>query len=456
METFIRISQLIASLGLLILLHEFGHYITARMFKIRVEKFYLFFDFLFPLPGVLNFSLFKKKIGDTEYGIGWFPMGGYVSIAGMIDESLDTDAMAKPAEPWEFRAHPAWQRLIVMLGGIIVNVLLAFIIYAGVLFAWGEKKIPMTSLKDGIACTDSLGQSVGFKTGDKILSIDNKPIKYFDDLRLEILLGHTVQIDRNGERIELNLPKDFIDKLGKTESYSFVSLRLPYVFKEFAEGSVNKNAGLKNSDLVTGINDTIQTKYFDEFQSALTNFKNKIVTLNIKRNNEALKVPVKVTAEGKIQAHVKGFKEEEELEKLGVLKFERFKYGFFAAFPAGVSKTFDQLEKYYRQFKKMFEPSTGAYKHLSGFGGMTKMFSGEWVWEDFWNMTAFLSVILAFMNLLPIPALDGGHVVFTLYEMITRRSPSVKVLTYAQYVGMAFLLFIMLYANLNDVFHFGK
>lgn len=455
MGTFIQISQFIASLGLLILLHEFGHFITARMFKIRVEKFYLFFDFLFPLPGVLNFSLFKKKIGDTEYGIGWFPMGGYVSIAGMIDESLDTEAMAKPAEPWEFRAHPAWQRLIVMLGGIIVNVLLAFIIYAGILFTWGEKKVPMVSLKDGIACTDSLGKAVGFRTGDKILSVDNKPVKYFDDLRLEILLGHTVQIDRNGEKVEVKLPQDFIDQIAKTENLFFVTLRVPYVFDKLTENSINKNASLKPGDIFVGINDSIKVRYIDEVQAALKNFKNQSVTLNVKRGSEIVNVPVKVSSDSKIEAHfiVPTY---EEMESLGAIGVERHKFGFFEAFPAGVAMTFEQLDKYIRQFKMMFTPSTGAYKHLGGFKSMSKMFGHEWDWEEFWQRTAFLSIVLAFMNLLPIPALDGGHVVFTLYEMITRRTPSVKVLTYAQYAGMAFLLFVMLYANLNDFLHFGK
>lgn len=455
MGTFIQISQFIASLGLLILLHEFGHFITARMFKIRVEKFYLFFDFLFPLPGVLNFALFKKKIGDTEYGLGWFPMGGYVSIAGMIDESLDTEAMAKPAEPWEFRAHPAWQRLIVMLGGIIVNVLLAFIIYAAILFTWGEKKVPMSSLKHGIECNDSLGRAVGFKTGDKILSVDNKPVKYFDDLRLEILLGHTVQIDRNGEKVEIKLPQDFVDQIAKTENLFFVNLRMPAIFGEFTEGSINKNADLKTSDLIFGINDSIKISYYDEFQAAVKKFKNETIKLNIKRGDNILSVPVKVSADSKIQAKFNPGTED-ELEKYGVLSFERSRYGFFASFPAGVSMTFDQLNKYVRQFKMMFTPSTGAYKHLGGFKSMSKMFGHKWDWEEFWQRTAFLSIVLAFMNLLPIPALDGGHVVFTLYEMITRRTPSIKVLTYAQYAGMAFLLFVMLYANLNDFFHFAK
>ena len=454
MGTFINIAQFITSLGLLILLHEFGHFITARMFKIRVDKFYLFFDFLFPLPGVLNFALFKKKIGDTEYGIGWFPMGGYVQIAGMIDENLDTEQMNKPAEPWEFRAHPAWQRLIVMLGGIIVNVLLAFLIYAMILFTWGEKKIPMESLKDGIECSDSLGMAVGFRTGDKIISVDGNPVKYLDDLRIEILLGQTVQIDRNGERVELTLPKDFIDQIATSEKFGFGNPRTPAIFAEFVKGSVNKGAGLKEFDRVVGINDTIHLTFHDEFKQSIKQFAGQTINLNVERNATNVTVPVKVTNEGKIEAAFAG--RPQDLVKLGIISIETKAYGFFESFPAGVVKTGQELDKYIRQFKMIFTPSTGGYKHIGGFKSMSKMFGDEWNWEDFWNRTAFLSVVLAFMNLLPIPALDGGHVVFTLYEMITRRAPSVKVLTYAQYVGMAILLFLMLYANLNDFVHFFK
>jgi regulator of sigma E protease len=455
MGTFINIAQFLTSLGLLFLLHEFGHYITARMFKIRVDKFYMFFDFLFPLPGVLNFSLFKKKIGDTEYGIGWFPMGGYVQIAGMIDESLDTEAMKKPAEPWEFRAHPAWQRLIVMLGGIIVNILLAFIIYAMVLFVWGEKKVPMSSVKYGIECIDSLGTSVGFKSGDKIVSIDGKPLKYFDDLRIELLLGSKVQIDRGGQMIELTLPKNFIDQIATKEKFGFGSPRTPSVFYEFAPNSINYNANLKAFDKITAVNDSIAVQFNDELRLALRKFAGQTISLNIDRNGEKLQVPIKVSNEGLMEASV-GASPNYSLDSLGIIAFETRTYGFFESFPAGVAMTFDKLDFYVRQFKLIFTPSTGGYKHIGGFKSMAKMFGDEWVWEDFWTRTAFISVVLAFMNLLPIPALDGGHVVFTLYEMITRRAPSVKVLTYAQYVGMAILLALMLYANLNDFLHFFK
>ncbi len=454
MGTFIQISQFIASLGLLILLHEFGHFITARMFKIRVDKFYLFFDFLFPLPGVLNFAIFKKKIGDTEYGLGWFPMGGYVQIAGMIDESMDTEQMNKPAEPWEFRAHPAWQRLIVMLGGIIVNVLLAFLIYAMILFTWGEKKIPMESLKDGIECADSLGTAVGFRTGDKIVSVDGTPVKYLDDLRIELLLGHKVQIDRSGEKVEIVLPKDFLDQIATAEKFGFGMPRKPAIFAEFTKGSINKGAGLKEMDRVIAINDSISSKFYDEFTVNLKKFAGQTINLNVERGTQKLSIPVKVDSIGKLEAAFAN--NPDDLERLGIISFETKTYGFFESFPAGVVMTFDKLNFYLRQFKMIFTPSTGGYKHIGGFKSMAKMFGDEWNWEDFWNRTAFLSVVLAFMNLLPIPALDGGHVVFTLYEMITRRAPSIKVLTYAQYVGMALLLFLMLYANLNDFLHFFK
>lgn len=453
MELFIKIAQFITGLGLLILLHEFGHFIAARAFKIRVEKFYLFFDFLFPLPGVLNFSLFKKKIGDTEYGLGWFPMGGYVAIAGMIDENLNTEQMNAPAEPWEFRAKPAWQRLIVMLGGIIVNILLAFLIYAMVLFVWGEEKMPMSNLKDGIACNDSTSKAIGFRTGDKIIAVDGKPILYFDDLRLDVLLGHSVWINRNGQDVTITLPKNFIDKIASKENLAFIGPRIPWYYSSTPDTSINRGVKFQFGDKLVGINDSIKLTYIDELITELDKHKNGTVKLNLLRNGQPVSQEVKVSENGKTEiVYANG----EELEKLGVFKFVKRKYGFFEAFPAGVSMTGDKLGSYIKQFKLIFSPGTGAYKHLSGFAGMANMYGGTWNWEAFWTRTAFISVVLAFMNLLPIPALDGGHVVFTLYEMVTRRKPSVKFLTYAQYAGMAILLFLMLYANLNDYFHFFR
>lgn len=445
----IQAVQLLLSLSILILFHEGGHFIAARIFKTRVEKFYLFFDFLFPLPGLLNFSLFKKKIGDTEYGLGWFPLGGYVQISGMIDESLDTEAMKKPAEPWEFRSKPAWQRLIIMLGGIIVNILLAFIIYAMVLFAWGEDKLPMSELKNGIQA-DSLAQNLGFKTGDKIISVNGESVDYYDNLMAKVISAQTVVVERDGRNTTINLPVDLIDRLAKNERAGLLQVRVPFVIGAVPDTSLNIKGGLKTFDKVIAVNDTLSMPYFDQIKSYIKSHKGETISLTVVRGGAEVKLPeIKISNEGNLEVElVNTFK---ELDSLNIMKLEHTSYGFFASFPAGVKKTWNTLKFYVEQFKLMLSPSTGGYKHMGGFISMGKIFQNEWDWQGFWNRTAFISIVLAFMNLLPIPALDGGHVLFTLWEMITRRAPSVKFLTYAQYVGMAFLLLLMLYANGNDI-----
>ncbi|MDP2386069.1 MAG: RIP metalloprotease RseP [Bacteroidota bacterium] len=446
--------QLILSLSILIAFHEGGHFIAARIFKTRVEKFYLFFDFLFPLPGVLNFSLFKKKIGDTEYGLGWFPLGGYVQISGMIDESLDTEAMKKPAEPWEFRSKPAWQRLIIMLGGIIVNVLLAFFIYAMVLFAWGEDKLPMNQLKDGIA-VDSLARNLGFKTGDKIISVEGQEIVYFNDLLAKTISAKTVVIERDGKQQTINLPVDLLDKIAKNERAGLIQPRIPFVIDYMNDTLLNSKAGFQRFDKVIAFNDSNKITYFDEWKSSIKGLKNQTISVTVERNGKPVVIPnVKVSAEGSTELDfITSFK---QLDSLNAFRLEHTSYGFFASFPAGVKKTWNTLQFYIDQFKLILSPSTGGYKHVGGFISMGKIFESEWDWQGFWSRTAFISIILAFMNLLPIPALDGGHVLFTLWEMITRRAPSVKFLTYAQYVGMAFLLLLMVYANGNDIIKLFK
>lgn len=441
--------QLILSLSILITFHEGGHFIAARIFKTRVEKFYLFFDFLFPMPGVLNFSLFKKKIGDTEYGLGWFPLGGYVQISGMIDESLDTEALKKPAEPWEFRSKPAWQRLIIMLGGIIVNVLLAFFIYAMVLFVWGEDKLPMNQLKDGIA-VDSLARNLGFKTGDKIISVEGQEIIYFNDLLAKTISAKTVVVERDGKQETINLPVDLLDKIAKNERAGLIQPRIPFLIDYMNDTLLNAKAGFQRFDKVIAFNDSNKITYFDEWKSSIKGLKNQTISVTVERNGKPIVIPnVKVSAEGSTELNfVTSFK---QLDSLNAFRLEHTSYGFFASFPAGVKKTWNTLQFYIDQFKLILSPSTGGYKHVGGFISMGKIFESEWDWQGFWSRTAFISIILAFMNLLPIPALDGGHVLFTLWEMITRRAPSVKFLTYAQYVGMAFLLLLMVYANGNDI-----
>jgi regulator of sigma E protease len=445
----IQAIQLLLSLSILILFHEGGHFIAARMFKTRVEKFYLFFDFLFPLPSLLNFSLFKKKIGDTEYGLGWFPLGGYVQISGMVDESLDLETLKKPAEPWEFRSKPAWQRLIIMLGGIIVNILLAFFIYALVLFAWGEDKIPMSNLKNGIVA-DSLAQEFGFKTGDKIISVDGEQIDYYDNLMMKVITGKQVLIEREGKQLTIDLPIDLIDKIASNERAGLLQFRIPFLISEVPDTSINAKAGLKKYDQVLAINDTLPMQFHDEVKSFIKSHKGETVSLTVLRANEKLKInDVKISSEGNLEILlVNTYK---ELDSLGIFKLQHKDFGFFASIPAGISKTWNVLGSYIDQFKLILSPSTGGYKHMGGFISMGKIFQDEWDWQGFWNRTAFISVILAFMNLLPIPGLDGGHVLFTLWEMVTRKAPSVKFLTYAQYVGMAFLLLLMIYANGNDI-----
>ncbi len=442
MEVFIKASQFILSLSLLIVLHELGHFIPAKLFKTRVEKFYLFFDY--------KFSLFKKKIGGTEYGIGWIPLGGYVKISGMIDESMDTEQMKQPAQPWEFRSKPAWQRLIIMLGGVFVNFVLGFGIYIMILFVWGENYLPNDSLKDGIWVTDSLGYELGLKTGDKFITVDDNKLKSFSSITNELVNGNSFVIERNGETIEKEIPIDFISKLIAKGKGGFISPRMPFVIGQFSETSVNKESGLKTKDLVTGVNGT-SLKYFDEASAILNQYKNEKVTLTVQRNNETQEILVQLDENGKIGIAL-GALSFDDMEKLGYYALKTKKYSFAEAIPAGTQKGYETLTGYIKQLKKVFNPETGAYKGLGGFISIGSIFPSTWSWQAFWSITALLSIMLAFMNLLPIPALDGGHVVFTLYEMITGRKPSDKFLEYAQIVGFVILMALLIFANANDVF----
>ncbi len=445
-----QILQLILSLSILVAIHEFGHYITAKWFKCKVEKFYLFFD-----PW---FSVFKKKIGETEYGIGWLPLGGYVKIAGMVDESMDKEQMKQPPQPWEFRSKPAWQRLIIMLAGVTMNILLAFFVYAMVLFVWGEEKIPNNSVKNGIYCADSLLLKYGFEHGDKIVSLNGKTAKYFDDIPAEFIVSDSVMVERNGVQKQINLPKDLLGQLAelKKKGVGFIEIRLPAMIGDISDkffDTLNaKKAGIKSLDKVISI-DSVPVNFYNEIGPMLQQKKNALVKFEVERNAVKQIVEVKVNEEGKIGIVSI---DERVMDSLRLLKVDTFKYGFFASFPAGVSKTFDKLFGYAGQVKKIATPGSGGYKAVGGFKRIASIFPTPWSWQAFWSITAFLSVMLAFMNLLPIPALDGGHVMFTLYEMITGRKPNEKFLEYAQIVGMVILLGLMLYANGNDWFGWGK
>ncbi|MEO9146927.1 MAG: RIP metalloprotease RseP [Ginsengibacter sp.] len=476
----LQAGYLIFSLSILVIIHEFGHYLTAKWFKCRVEKFYLFFD-----PW---FSIFKKKIGETEYGVGWLPLGGYVKIAGMVDESMDKEQLKQPPQPWEFRSKPAWQRLIIMLAGVTMNVLLAFFIYAMILYKWGETKLPIQNAQYGIWVTDSLMNKIGLQNGDKIEAVNGEPVKYFDDLPAKILLGKQITLERDGKEQTINIPINMIEQLveKKGRRTPLVQPRIPVIIGGFMSpeeiAALSKNANLsvdtrasnplrKNDetsndniynynrdhlkvfDKITAV-DSTPVSFFDEMSPLLQQKKGDSVTLTLIRDGQSIQTKVLVDTAGKIGFYVLN---ENQADSLGILKQETKKYGFLASFPAGVKKTGQQLDFYVQQFKMILNPETGAYKGLGGFKAMASIFpSYGWNWEAFWKITAFFSIILAFMNLLPIPALDGGHVVFTLVEMITGRKPSDKFLEYAQIAGMIILFALLIFANGNDWFGWGR
>ncbi len=433
----IKAAQLILSLSLLVIIHEFGHFILARLFKTRVEKFYLFFD-----PW---FSLFKVKKGDTEYGIGWLPLGGYVKISGMIDESMDKEAMKLPAQDYEFRSKKTWQRLLIMVGGVVMNFILAFIIYIGILYAWGEQYLPTANVKYGIE-VDSVGQKIGFQNGDKILLVEGQPVEDFHKVIATVILdkASTVQVERGGQKVDVNISDDDLALLIK--SRGVLSFRLPFDYKvaKIAKSSPAKEAGIKAGDRILGMGGK-KYEYNDQFKSALKDSIGKKVVLNVLRDNKEIAIAMVIPSSGLL-----GIQIDQDLEK--VFEFRTIKYGLLASVPAGISRGFNTINDYLKQFKLIFSPKTKAYESLGGFIAIGNIFPGAWNWYSFWNMTALLSIILAVMNLLPIPALDGGHVMFLLFEMITGRKPGDKFLEYAQIVGMVLLLTLVIYANGNDIF----
>ena len=441
MEIVIKLSQFLLSLSLLIILHELGHFIPSKIFKTRVEKFYLFFD--------IKYSLFKKKIGETEYGIGWLPLGGYVKISGMIDESMDKEQMALPPQPWEFRSKPAWQRLIIMLGGVTVNFILAFIIYIGMAYAYGDTYLNNSELKDGIAVTSKVGEELGLKSGDKIIAIDGEKIAHFDDIPVKLLFSKSVLIERAGQEQTIIFPVDLIDKVLKGEKRPFIGIREPFLIGKVADTSANAKV-LQAKDIIKSING-VTTVYADQVTDILKANKNKILDAVVVREEKDVPVKLVINKEGKLgiyQASL-GVK---SLEKLGFYKFSTQEYGFLESIPVGIEKGKNQLFGYGKQLKAIFNPETGAYKGVGGFKAIFDIFPSTWSWEVFWNITALLSIMLGVMNLLPIPALDGGHVLFLLYEMVSGKKPSDKFLENAQMVGFILLITLLLFANGNDIY----
>ncbi|HEX9981432.1 MAG TPA: RIP metalloprotease RseP [Flavobacterium sp.] len=442
MEIVVKLSQFLLSLSLLIVLHELGHFIPAKIFKTRVEKFYLFFD--------VKFSLLKKKIGETEYGIGWLPLGGYVKIAGMIDESMDKEQMALPPQPWEFRSKPAWQRLIIMLGGVTVNFILAFIIYIGMAFAYGDLFIANDNVKDGIWVPNPVVEKIGLQTGDKIVSVDGAKVEKFHELNEKILLGRELVVERNGQQKNLSIPVNFIDQLMQGEKISVVEMRIPFVVSGIPEDSPNRGK-VEPKDIITSFNGK-PVKYADEVIASVENLKGQTVPVTVKRGDEEVALSLKVSDSAKMGIAYAVRLPYDNMEKLGLYAVNKQQYGFFESFPVGIEKGKNQLSGYGKQLKAIFNPSTGAYKGVGGFKAIYDIFPQSWSWEAFWSITALLSIMLGVMNLLPIPALDGGHVMFLLYEMITRRKPSDKFMEYAQMTGFVLLIGLVLFANGNDIY----
>jgi len=434
MEIFIKIVQLLLSLSILVIFHEVGHFISARIFKTRVEKFYLFFN-----PW---FSLFKFRKGETEYGVGWIPLGGYVKISGMIDESMDKEQMKQPPQPWEFRSKPAWQRLIIMLGGVTVNIILAILIYIVMLSAIGEQYLPNSEVKYGIT-VDSLAYQMGLRNGDKIISIDNKKVEDFASIPKIIILeeAKTVQVLRDGEKVDIRIPDGFISKLISQKTPEFISFRIPFEVGDFTKTSPAKIAGLKVNDRIIGINDSL-LGYFDQFRAVIGKFKNKNVNVVVVRVRDTLKIPVPVPNEGLIGVYPKG--------PANYFNLKEKQYNLLTAIPAGFSKAYDGVGNYLKSIKLLFSQEK-AYESVGGFISIGNIFPSTWDWQAFWSLTAFLSIMLAILNVLPIPALDGGHVMFLFYEIIFRRKPSDKFMEYAQYVGMAILFALLVFANGNDI-----
>lgn len=442
MELLIKLSQFLLSLSLLIVLHELGHFIPAKLFKTRVEKFYLFFD--------VKYSLFKKTFRGTEYGIGWLPLGGYVKISGMIDESMDTEAMALPPQPWEFRSKPAWQRLIIMLGGVTVNFILAFIIYIGMAWGYGDLYINNSDVKDGVWITNPVVEKIGLQTGDKILSVDGSEVKQFHDLNGKLFLASTVEIERNGAKQTIKLPVNFIDKMFQGEKAPVVELRIPFVIVNADENSPNANA-VQPKDIIINFNGA-PVKYADEVLAQVEGLKGKTVPAIVKRDKKEVAINIKVTDSAKMGIVYAGRIGANNLEQLGTYPIQRQEYGLGESFGVGIEKGVDQLVSYGGQLKAIFNPKTGAYKGVGGFKAIFDIFPEQWSWQTFWSITALLSIMLGVMNLLPIPALDGGHVLFLLYEIVSGKKPSDKFLEKAQVVGFVLLITLVLFANGNDIY----
>lgn len=437
----VKFTLFFLSLSFLIILHEFGHYITARWFKARVDKFYLFFDFLFPFGNLLKFSLFKKKVGNTEYGIGWFPFGGYVDIAGMM---ADPDKPSEEPKPDEFRAKKPWQRLIILAGGITVNFLLAIIIYSMIFFAWGEEYLPTSEARYGITVDSSL-TAVGLYDGDKIISVDNKPVERFGYIWQEIFINKakSVQVERNGVIENIEFPNMDSSLMASENAKFLIAPRFPFVLDSLEPGKPAIAAGFKKGDSLISLNGD-SLRYFTQFSKEFQHQKGKEVKIGLYRDGQWMEIPVKLTDEGTIGV---GYRTMDEF-----LTTKKVEYGFFESWGMGWNRTIEKLGGYIKQMRFIF--SKQGVTKVGGFASIASVFPEGWDWRGFWEITAMLSVILAFMNLLPIPVLDGGYILFVLWEMVTGKKVSDKFMQKALSVGMYLVLGLLILANGNDIYRF--
>lgn len=428
------VAQFILALSILVSLHELGHYAAARMFGIKVEKFFVFFD-------AWGYKLFSLKSGDTEYGVGWLPLGGYVKITGMIDESMDREAMKEPPKDYEFRSKPAWQRFIVMIAGVFVNLVLGVLIFSMMAFQYGDRYLPAENMEHGIVA-EELGQKLGLETGDQILKINDKPIERFEDLQSpDVIFGGDTRlvVERDGEEKTISLGEDFLREFTEREGRGFVQPRFPFSVGEVVPGSPADEAGLQPNDRIVKVeDDTI--RFFDEIRDALQARKGEEVSLTVERNSELLDRNAQVNEEGQL-----GFRPLNELE------FERETYGFFASFNRGFHQAFESLYVTIQGLGTVITGQVQAQDALQGPIGIATLYGGEWNWQQFWMLTGLISMILAFMNILPIPALDGGHATFLIIEMIRGKPVSQKVMEAAQVMGMVILLSLMVFVFYIDI-----
>ena len=482
----IKVIQFFLALSILIFVHELGHFMAAKAFKVRVDKFYLFFDWGFSLlrvkrvNGRLRWRFFAKNVPEkyttteyrdaagkkqvnvepidlstldpddwrtsdsTEYGIGWFPLGGYNKIAGMIDESMDKEQMKQPPQDWEFRSKPAWQRFIIMVAGVFMNVVLAIVIYIGLLSSYGEQYLPTQEVNKYGISVDSLAYEFGFRDGDKIVSVNGEPVEDFYRIQMEMILegAKTVEVERDGQLVVITLPEDATSKMLSKQDVSFISYRNPFMVASFSEGSVAEAAGMEVGDVIIGIND-ISTPYYQDFVRNIKQFRDQDISVVVVRDFDTIAIPMHLPEAGVIGVYLAPLSE--------YFNMETRDYTFWQAIPRGFSKTFSEIGDYWKQLKLIFNPSTKAYESVGGFISIGKIFPETWIWSMFWRLTAFLSIALAVMNILPIPALDGGHILFLLYEIITRRKPSDKFMEIAEYIGLALVLALVIFANGNDI-----